>query len=66
MKKYTPGISFFEKTYLWCLRRCQKLAVILENKVVQNLKLEKKIIQKWSPKSIFLNEGKKEKKFVDF
>ena len=65
MKKYTqgytPGISFFEKTYLWCLRRCQKLAVILEN-----LKLEKKIIQKWSPKSIFLNEGKKEKKIVDF
>ena len=31
---------------------CQKLDMILEDKVVQQLKLEKK----WSPKLIFLNE----------
>ena len=35
----------------------QKLGMILENKVVQKLKLEKKILYKeWSPKLIFLNE----------
>ena len=35
----------------------QKLGMILENKVVQILKLEKNVFyQKWSPKLIFLNE----------
>ena len=35
----------------------QKLGMILENKVVQKLKLEKKVFyKKWSPKLIFLNE----------
>ena len=36
------GISFFEKKNLQFFRLSQKLVVILENKVVQNLKLEKK------------------------
>ena len=36
---------------------CQKLGMILENKVVQKLKLEKKFFyKKWSPKLIFLND----------
>ena len=35
---------------------CQKLGMILENKVVQKLKLEKNVFyKKWSPKLIFLN-----------
>ena len=35
----------------------QKLGMILENKVVQKLKLEKKVFyKKWSPKLIFLND----------
>ena len=34
----------------------QKLGMILENKVVQKLKLEKNVFyKKWSPKLIFLN-----------
>ena len=35
----------------------QKLGMILENKVVQKLKLEKNVFyKKWSPKMIFLNQ----------
>ena len=35
----------------------QKLGMILENKVVQKLKIEKNVFyKKWSPKLIFLNE----------
>ena len=36
----------------------QKLGMILENKVVQKLKLEKKkfFYEKWSPKLLFLND----------
>ena len=35
----------------------QKLGMILENKVVQKLELEKKsFFKKWSPKLIFLND----------
>ena len=35
----------------------QKLGMILENKVVQKLELEKKVfLKKWSPKLIFLND----------
>ena len=38
----------------------QKLGMILENKMVQKLKLEKKIFyKKQSPKLIFINEKKK-------
>ena len=40
----------------------QKLGMILENKVVQKLKLEKKNFQ-WSPKLIFLNDFFFQKKF---
>ena len=36
---------------------CQKLGVILENKVVQKLSLEKNVFnKKWSPKLIFLDK----------
>ena len=36
---------------------CQKLGMILENKVVQKLKLEKNVFyKKWSPKLIFFND----------
>ena len=35
---------------------CHKLGMILENKVVQKLKLEKMFLQKLSPKLIFLND----------
>ena len=35
----------------------QKLGIILENKVVQKLSLEKNVFnKKWSPKLIFLDE----------
>ena len=35
----------------------QKMGMILENKVVQKLKLEKIVFyKKWSPKLIFLND----------
>ena len=45
----------------------QKLGSILENKVVQILKLEKKVYyKKWYPKLIFLNEHFFLKKFVEF
>ena len=37
----------------------QKLGMILENKVVQKLKLGNNVFnKKWSPKLIFLNEKK--------
>ena len=46
---------------------CQKLGMILENKVVQKLKLEKNIFyKKWSPKLIFLNEFFFWKNSIDF
>ena len=36
----------------------QKLGMLLENKVVQKLKLEKKgFFKEWSPKLIFLNDS---------
>ena len=43
---------------IWELPIHQKLGMILEKKVVQNLKLEKKPIQKLYPKLIFLHEKK--------
>ena len=40
---------------LWMVH--QKLGIILENKVVQKLSLEKNVFtKKWSPKLIFLND----------
>ena len=64
---YTPGISFFGKTYLQFLTQGEKLFVILENNVVQNLKLERNVfIQNGSPELIFLNELKNQKDSVDF
>ena len=49
------GILFKKILQLMPVR--QKLGMILENKVVQKLKLEKKVFyNKWSPKLIFLNE----------
>ena len=46
---------------------CQKLGMILENKVVQKLKLEKNVFYKeWSPKLIFLNDFFFIKNSVDF
>ena len=45
----------------------QKLGMILENKVVQKLKLEKKVFyKKWSPKLIFLNDFFFEKNLLIF
>ena len=46
----------------------QKLGKILENKVVQKLKLEKKVFffKKWSPILIFLNDFFFEKNSYDF
>ena len=45
----------------------QKLGIILENKVVQTLSLEKKrFYQKNGPKLIFLNENFLCKNLVDF
>ena len=43
---------------IWKAPVHQKLGMILENKVVQKLKLAKNVFyKKWSPKLIFLNES---------
>ena len=52
---------------IWGAPVCQKLGMILENKVVQKLKLEKNVFyKKWSPKLIFLNDSflKKFRRFL--
>ena len=43
---------------IWRAPVRKKLGMILENKVVQKLKLEKNVFfnKKWSPKLIFLND----------
>ena len=43
---------------IWGAPLCQKLGMILENKVVQKLKLKKKgfFYQIWAPKLIFLKD----------
>ena len=42
---------------IWGAPVCQKLGIILENKVVKKLSLEKNVFnKKWSPKLIFLDE----------
>ena len=58
---FWPKINILKGNY--CILRIrgvpvrQKLGMILENKVVQKLKLERNVIhKKWSPKLIFLNE----------
>ena len=58
---FGPKINIFKRNN--CILRvggapvCQKLGMILENKVVQKLKLEKNVFyKKWSPKLIVLNE----------
>ena len=58
---FWPRINILKGIYLFSILRLmtvrQKLGMILENKVVQKLKLEKNVFKKkWSPKSIFLNE----------
>ena len=61
MQAFCPRIDMLKENP--CILRirgapvCQKLGMILENKVVQKLKLEKNVFyKKWSPKLIFLNE----------
>ena len=61
MQDFCPGINMLKgKRCILRLRGApvrQKLGMILENKVVQKLKLEKKVFyKKWSPKLIFFNE----------
>ena len=59
-QKFRPTIKILKGNH--CILRIrgapfrQKLGMILENKVVLKLKLEKKVFNnKWSPKLIFLN-----------
>ena len=61
MQAFCPRIDKLKENH--CILRIQgasvrqKLGMILENKVVQKLKLEKNFFyKKWSPKLIFLNE----------
>ena len=61
MQDFCPRINMLKgilfKKILQLMPVRQKLGMILENKVVQKLKLEKKVFyKKWSPKLIFLNE----------
>ena len=61
MQDFCPRINVLKgillKKILRLMPVCQKLGMVLENKVVQKLKLEKKVFyKKWSPKLIFLNE----------
>ena len=50
-------IGIFFKNFLRGMSVCQKLGIILENKVFQKLSLEKNVFTKrWSPNLIFLNE----------
>ena len=61
MQDFCPRINMLKgillKKILRLMPVCQKLGMVLENKVVQKLKLEKKVFyKKWSPKLIFLND----------
>ena len=57
---FWPRINILKGFFFSILRLMmvgQKLGMILENKVVQKLKLEKNVFyKKWSPKLIFLND----------
>ena len=62
---FWPKINILKGNHC-ILSVCQKLDMILENKVVQKLKLEKNVFyKKWSLKLIFLNDFFL-KKSVDF
>ena len=61
MQDFCPRINMLKgillKKILRLMPVCQKLGMVLENKVVQKLKLEKKVFyKKWSTKLIFLND----------
>ena len=71
MQDFCPRINVLKGILLKKILRLmpvrQKLGMVLENKVVQKLKLEKKVFyKKWSPKLIFLNEFFFQIFFVDF
>jgi hypothetical protein len=60
MQEFQPKINILKGNH--CSLRiggapvCQKLGMILENKVAKELELEKNVCyKKWSPKLIFLN-----------
>ena len=55
---FCPKINILikETIIFWEYGERQFLGMILENKVVQKLKLEKNVFKKWSPKLIFLND----------
>ena len=59
---FWPKINILKRNHcilrIWGAPVHQKLGMILENKVVQKLKLEKNVFlqKKWSPKLVFLNE----------
>ena len=62
MQDFCPKINILKGNH--CILKIrgapvrQKLGMILENKVVQKLKLEKNVFYKeWSPKWIFFNES---------
>ena len=65
VKKCIPTYS--KETIVFCEYNArQKLGMILENKMIQKLELEKKIpTKKWSPKLMFLNE-KKVRQFLTY
>ena len=70
-QEFWPKINILKENH--CILRIrgapvrQKLGIILGNKVVQKLKLEKNVFhKKWSPKLIFLNDFFFEKNSVDF
>ena len=61
MQDFCPRIDMLKGNH--CILRIpgapvhQKLGMILENKMVQKLRLEKKVFnKKWSPKLIFLDQ----------
>ena len=61
MQAFCPRIDMLKGNRcilrIWGAPVHQKLDMVLENKVVQKLNLEKKVFyKKWSPKLIFLNE----------
>ena len=58
---FWPKINIFKGNHcilrIWGAPVRQKLRMILENKVIQKLKLEKNVFyKKWSPKLLFLND----------
>ena len=61
MQAFCPRIEMLKGNHcilrIWGAPVRQKLGMILQNKVVQQLKLEKNVFyKKWSPKLIFLND----------